>query len=277
MAAAEKPSVMGKVGGAVVKELLFSVVASKAGFSIGRSAMFLILFLIVHLAGNLSIFQGEQAFNDTVVAMNSGTQGMVVKAIEYYLLLAFVVHMGAATLLTLRFNKLKPSKKDPLYVPWESRCSAGVSEDDFIPSVDLSATSHFDWSLCMCRYKYPLGQAKLALTGMVATAFLVQHLLHFRFGAVQDLRLELQIGNGTTNVHATIVEVMSEPQNVALYAAGIIAIGIHLWSGWSKVVKKMGLAKDELPDAIHLGQCATAVLTGGYLAVVLKAHLEGAH
>jgi len=240
VAAAEKPSVMGKVGGAVVKELLFSVVASKAGFSIGRSAMFLILFLIVHLAGNLSIFQGEQAFNDTVVAMNSGTQGMVVKAIEYYLLLAFVVHMGAATLLTLRFNKLKPSKKDPLY-------------------------------------KYPLGQAKLALTGMVATAFLVQHLLHFRFGAVQDLRLELQIGNGTTNVHATIVEVMSEPQNVALYAAGIIAIGIHLWSGWSKVVKKMGLAKDELPDAIHLGQCATAVLTGGYLAVVLKAHLEGAH
>lgn len=112
----EEPPVVAQVATAVLKELLYSVVASKAGFAIGRSAMFLISFLMIHLVGNLSLFKSPQAFNDYCYFLNTPPVGYAIKVIEYYLLLAFISHAVSASMLTYKFNKLKPSKKDPLCV-----------------------------------------------------------------------------------------------------------------------------------------------------------------
>eukprot|EP00035_Acanthoeca_spectabilis_P023212 m.448293 g.448293 ORF g.448293 m.448293 type:complete len:787 (+) comp19640_c0_seq1:16-2376(+) len=228
------PPVLSKVAGAVLKELLSSVLGSKAGFTVGRSAMFLIMFLVVHLVGNLALFKGEGAFNEYCYFLNTPPVGLAIKVIEYYLLLAFLAHAGAASLLTLRFNKLKPSAKDPLY-------------------------------------KYPLGQAKLALTGSVAAVFIVLHVLHFRFSEKNFLH-DSSHAQSDTNMHALVLEVV--PQYFVLYAAGIIAIGIHLWSGWAKVAKKMGLAKEELQPAIDLGQNGAIAMTVGFLLCLWKASAD---
>lgn len=278
------PPVLSKVAGAVLKELLSSVLGSKAGFTVGRSAMFLIMFLVVHLVGNLALFKGEGAFNEYCYFLNTPPVGLAIKVIEYYLLLAFLAHAGAASLLTLRFNKLKPSAKDPLYVPFTLHCHCFPITTLFLSLTRARAHAHTytkththtrlsdDLLHCrVARYKYPLGQAKLALTGSVAAVFIVLHVLHFRFSE-KNLLHDSSHAQSDTNMHALVLEVV--PQYLVLYAAGIIAIGIHLWSGWAKVAKKMGLAKEELQPAIDLGQNGAIAMTVGFLLCLWKANAD---
>lgn len=68
-----------KVALAMIMDILSTVFATKAGFAIGRSAVFLVLFLFIHLAGNLSLFVGATAFNEYTLMLNTGVIGMAIK------------------------------------------------------------------------------------------------------------------------------------------------------------------------------------------------------
>ena len=62
----------------------------------------MILFLVIHLSGNLVFFMGREAFNSWANFLNSGPVGGVILAVEYYLLAAAVFHAVAGIYLTLR-------------------------------------------------------------------------------------------------------------------------------------------------------------------------------
>jgi L-lactate dehydrogenase (cytochrome) len=89
--------------------VLHSVFAMKSGGTLHRSALFLIVFLVVHMLGNLTLFFGQEAFNSYGHNLNSNP---FLKFVEAYLALGFVAHIGSATLLT--YNKRKFVARDPM-------------------------------------------------------------------------------------------------------------------------------------------------------------------
>jgi len=126
------------------KSILRTIVTLDAKESLNRTALFMILFLVIHCAGNLSFFAGKAAFNSYAHMLTTGPIGVMIKGVEYYLLAAAAAHVVAAGYQTVKNGKLVPSKKEPIAA-------------------------------------YPFGKAKLALTGMFITWYIWWHLTHFYF------------------------------------------------------------------------------------------------
>jgi len=75
--------------------------------NINRTAVFMLIFLVVHMLGNLSAFAGADAFNTYGHMLN---QNPALKFIEYYLLLVAVLHVLVGTYLTFKKNKFTINK-----------------------------------------------------------------------------------------------------------------------------------------------------------------------
>lgn len=217
----------------VSKALLKTIFALDARTSINRTAMFLVLYIVVHVAGNMTLFLGPESFNAYGFHLVYGPLGQIVKVIELYLAAAFILHVVVGSYLTVKYKKLVPSKKASLM-------------------------------------EYPLGQAKLALTGTVITAFVVLHVLQFRFN-----RPELAADGGHPDLYSTVLDVLRDPKMAALYIVGTCMVGVHLFSGWAKTMSKMDFSGDQkkfLKPVIFIGQFAATVASAGFVAVTLKAH-----
>jgi succinate dehydrogenase / fumarate reductase cytochrome b subunit len=87
---------------------LKSVFATSSSGTLHRSALFLVLFLVVHMAGNLSVFFGQSAFNMYGHALSGNP---LIKFIEAYLALGFLAHIVTASWFT--YKKAKFIKKSP--------------------------------------------------------------------------------------------------------------------------------------------------------------------
>lgn len=132
-----------------LKSVAKTIVTLDPRLSIHRTAVFMFAFLVVHAFGNLLFFAGKDALNQYATFLNTGIMGQIIYAIEIYLLATVTAHVVASSYLTFKFNKLKPSKKDPIYM-------------------------------------YPFGQAKLFLSGMCIAAYVFIHLTHFKFGPIEN-------------------------------------------------------------------------------------------
>jgi L-lactate dehydrogenase (cytochrome) len=81
-----------------------TVLAPTVAQTLTRSSVLLLLFLAVHMLGNLTVFIGPDAFNGYGDAL---AKNPALFAVECYLGLAFALHAVAGVYLTLRFNKAK--------------------------------------------------------------------------------------------------------------------------------------------------------------------------
>lgn len=118
-----------------------SFISSNVRQVLHRSAVFLILFVVVHLLGNLRILQGEAEF--VSVGRFYASLGPALSMIELYLGAAFVAHVLAG-----------------LYLTWQTRGKLALRGGSPLGVLD---------------------RAKLFFSGVVLMAFLYVHLLHFRF------------------------------------------------------------------------------------------------
>jgi hypothetical protein len=116
---------------------------------------------------------------------------------------------------------------------------------------------------------YPLGQAKLALTGSVIAYFLYLHISEFRLGHFG------QDANGTDDLYQKCVQVAADPTAVATYLFSIFLMGVHMWAGWAKTVHKFEATAEQRKEFTSIGQAVVGAVTAGYAAVVVAAHLQG--
>ncbi len=89
--------------------ILKTVVTVDPRTSVHRSALMLLLFLVVHVAGNLLFFVGPDAFN---LYGDKLRKNPLIVLIEGYLLLSFVLHAVVGAYLT--FNKRNVLLKGPV-------------------------------------------------------------------------------------------------------------------------------------------------------------------
>jgi succinate dehydrogenase / fumarate reductase cytochrome b subunit len=207
-----------------------------------RTAVFLLFFLIIHCAGNLLVFLGADAFNayGHVLHVNP-----VLFLIESYLLLATVFHACGG-----------------LWLTWKKR--------KFIARGSTATV---------------LDNAKMALSSVLVLAFLVVHLVQFRFGAWYDYASTMDItvlseagvetvpkGTAMRDIFKHEKEVFADPLNVWGYVGGLLALGSHVWWGWARAVKKMGLAAEDVPAADALGKFLFAPVILGFVSQPLYVH-----
>src|SRR5258708_39883847 len=85
---------------------------------IGLTGFLLSLYLLIHIAGNLVVFLGPEAFNKYAYALEE--QNPVLPAIELALLLVFMIH-------TYKTVRMFLSNQSPRPVAYRQKKSAGYT------------------------------------------------------------------------------------------------------------------------------------------------------
>ncbi len=119
----------------------------KAAMSV--TGIFLSLFLVEHVVGNLTVFGGRAVINGYARALEVPVIAWIIWAIRALLFAALVIHAGAALLLTFRRRRARP-------VPYARRENLQAS----LPSLTMI------W------------------TGLAILAYAIYHVLHMALGII---------------------------------------------------------------------------------------------
>ena len=199
------------------------------------SSLILLLYVVLHLVGNLKVFFGADPFNHYAEWLRvAGSpifpdQG-VLWAFRVLLILAILVHIGAYVQLWLRTRRARST-------------TGGRRYRVYRPQVFSQASRTMMWG------------------GITLLAFVIYHLLHMTFGSVHP---EFIAGDPYNNV-----VIGFENLWVSLfYIVGVIALGLHLYHGLWSATQTFGLNNPKYnrwrrPVALW----AAVLIAAGYISI----------
>ena len=200
---------------------------------VATTGLLLILFIIGHLAGNLLIYLGPDAFNNYAKKLASLRPGLYV--IETFLLLMFLVHMYLTALLVLENIKARGQ------------------------AYKVEKTEK-DRSLASIIMPY---------TGTIVVIFVVWHILDFTFVDHLGPRSILKDGN-SYGLYGVVYNAFSEPSHTFLYIVAMFALGLHLSHGVQSFLQTFGLNQPHTMPLIKNCSDAFALLIAiSYSAIPL--------
>jgi succinate dehydrogenase / fumarate reductase, cytochrome b subunit len=205
----------------------------------------LVGFLVAHLAGNLKLYAGEQAFNDYAHALHS--LGPILAAAETGLFATFALHIGLAV-STAAMNQLA------------RRSSYAVKESKQGISVIPGGAS--SW---------------MVVTGLLVFVFLATHITDMKLKANPgvDYSTALDESGVASNEFRAVRAVLTTPLNAAVYFVGIFALGIHLSHGIRSALQTLGLNHKRWNTLLILaGYVIAWSIAGGFISLVVWAGLS---
>jgi succinate dehydrogenase / fumarate reductase cytochrome b subunit len=172
----------------------------------------LLVFVIVHMLGNLLVFGGPELLNSYAHTLKSS--GGVVWGARLGLLAMVIFHVVIGFKLTLSNKEARP-----VAYKQESTVTASIQSRTMI------------------------------ISGALLFAFVVYHLLHFTVGVVEPdshatntLHLYDLKGEMVPNVYFMVVEGFTNPLISASYIVAMILLGMHLSHGISSIFQSLGLS-----------------------------------
>jgi succinate dehydrogenase / fumarate reductase cytochrome b subunit len=205
-----------------------STVGSK--IIIALTGLLLFGFLITHLAGNLNLFAGPDAFNGYTHKLESLKPLLYVA--EIGLLAIFLVHVVKTLAITRRNSLARPAK-------YEEKRWAGH-------------TSRKSWA-----------STTMWISGLFVLLFVVIHIRTFKYGAwyVDPL-------TGHRDLYRLVAEIYQSPLHVAFYVVAMIVVGLHLNHGISSAAQSLGVGSPRLGRSLVIGGRILAILIAGGFAVL---------
>lgn len=187
----------------------------------GLTGIGLMLFLLGHLGGNLSIFGTAEAFNiytETLMSL-----GPLLYVIEAGLAFFFLYHTILGVSIWLNKRKARPDRYDTY------KTRGGASHQS-------------------------LASKSMIYTGSIILIFLVLHIIHFKFGA--DYTITLESGQEVRDLRRLVIEEFQKPVIVAAYV-GVLALAIlHLshgfWSAFTSLGMKHGDTSKKVQSFAYL-------------------------
>jgi succinate dehydrogenase / fumarate reductase cytochrome b subunit len=164
----------------------------------------LILFVIMHLAGNLFIFGGPDMFNAYSKKLHA--LGLLLWVARIGLILAFVTHIYFTYLLVLENIKAR----------------GGVSRYAVNANVGRR-----NWATRIMPY-----------TGTFLYAYIVWHV--FDFTLVDQHGMKAVIDGVNYGLYGVVVNSLSNPLNAVFYIAAMFSLGFHLLHGIQSVMQTFG-------------------------------------
>lgn len=181
------------------------------------TGLFLCSFLVVHLIGNLQLFNddGGQAFNIYSEFMG---HNMLIRTMEFVLLAGFVFHIWDAVAITRR-NQSARKVKYAYNRPQDNS----------------------NWS-----------SRNMGLLGTVILVFLLIHLYSF-FLPTKTGKLEQVLIDGelVDDLYSHVVLAFKNPLYVLLYVVSMVALAYHLIHGFQSAFQTLGLNHKKYSPAIR--------------------------
>ena len=198
------------------------------------TGMFMIVFLIIHLAGNLQLLNsdGGRAFN--LYAEFMGTNPFI-QAISKVNFIIIFIHIFYALLIT---HKNKIARGSPRY-----------------SKVSTATTS---WP-----------SRNMGILGFVLFFFVIIHLRHFwfvtHFGGIATIAYE---GKQVPDLHAVVKFWFSKNWYVCFYAFCMLGFGSHLWHGFSSAFQSLGISHYKYNGMIINFGKSFAIIVPGLFALI---------
>ena len=197
------------------------------------TGIFLILFLVAHLAGNLQLLKddGGKAFNTYAEFMGTNPLIQIISKVNFALIL---VHIVWAIVLSKR-NR-------------EARGKVGYA------IVNKSAI----WS-----------SRNMGILGTIILIFLVVHIQHFyarsHFGTMP---VQTYDGKEVKDLYNVVAYWFSKDWYVGLYVVCMLALSFHLWHGFTSAFQTLGLNHMKYNPVINFVGKAFAIIVPSLFALI---------
>jgi succinate dehydrogenase / fumarate reductase cytochrome b subunit len=194
------------------------------------TGLFMLLFAIVHLLGNSSIFAGPNGINAYAEHLHS--LGPLVWVFRLAMLAFITVHVIFGIQLTLENSAANPK--------------------DYAVKNQARAT---------------LASNNMIWTGLLIAVFIIYHLLHFTARLTPGLVTGVDALN-RFDVFTMVVNSFSGATNVLIYVAAMIVLFLHLFHGAQSIFQTVGLNNEKsLPVFSKAGRLLSAALLIGYISI----------
>jgi succinate dehydrogenase / fumarate reductase cytochrome b subunit len=204
--------------------------------SIGRkivmavTGLLMVLFVVGHLLGNLSIFAGPNGINTYAEKLHQ--LPLVVWATRVVMLAAVVTHLIISIQITLENAEANPTKY----------------------AVDRSRRATF-------------ASKTMIYTGLLLGAFIVYHLLHFTVRVTPGLTLGTD-AQGRFDVFSMVADAFRHATIALIYVAAMVSLFLHLSHGIQSTFQSMGLNNDKTqPGFVAGGRWLSALFLVGYASI----------
>lgn len=203
----------------------------------GLMGLFLSLFLVVHLLGNISMLVSPEAFNTYAHKLTSLP---IIYIAEAGLLLIFLIHVGLGIRLTIENREARPEK-------YYTRTTTGKG-----------AT---------------FASSTMPYTGILILIFLVTHLVNFKFGTYYSVNYG---GTEMRDLHRLMLEFYQSPFNIFIYIAAMVMVGLHLSHGIWSLFQTFGFNLPKYDGLLRIiSKSVAALITLGFCLFPLWAFFNG--
>ena len=201
----------------------------------GVTGLGLSLFVLFHVAGNLTLFAGSEAYNQLAHFLDS--LGILLYIVEFTLLGLAIFHVIVGVNIRLNTLKARP---------------VGYSQ---IKSIGEPS-------------KQSVSSRSMLITGAILLGFLVLHLSTFKFGAYYSTVIN---GVEMRDLSSLVIEKFRNPIYAFGYAGVMIMLGFHLrhgiWSAWQSI----GVLNSKISPAVYAIALVLAVsIATGFIALPLS-------
>lgn len=211
--------------------------------SIGRkvamalSAFFLMFFLIIHLAVNITSLFSEDLFNQLSHFM--GTNPLVQFALQPVLLFGVIFHFVMGFVLELKNKKAQ--------------------------SVAYARNNGAANSSWMSR--------NMIYSGLVILAFLILHFADFWVHEINVKYINVQ-PEDTARYYHELVEKFVPIWRVVAYVVSFVLLGLHLAHGFTSAFQSMGSTAGRKKTLQNIGKAYSIIIPLGFIIIAIFHHLN---
>lgn len=205
----------------------------------GITGFGLVLFIIVHLLGNLAYFAGPESINTYSYTLHQ--LGPLLWIVRLGLLAFFLYHAWLGVSIWLERRRARPEK----YEVYASRGGA----------------SRQSWS-----------SSSMILTGILLFLFVITHLYTFAF---HDFTSVTHGGVEMNNVYARLTEVFTQPLYTVYYVVIMVLLGMHLRHGvWSAFQSLGWMSRKTNPIIYTIAFVLALIIAIGFIGLPISIYFE---
>ena len=170
-------------------------------------------FVLVHMAGNMLILVGANAYNNYAHALEKTP---ITPIVEVLLIASVIAHVACAISLTRQNRQARGPQK---YVR-QTNGEKGI----YTPA------------------------RMMAVQGSLILAFLVLHLASFKYGTYYETTVD---GVVMRDLHRLVVEIFKQPGYLAWYLFSLALLAFHLSHGVGSTVQSLGILNDRMAKNVR--------------------------
>ena len=205
----------------------------------GVTGLLLCGFLVSHLAGNLTLLAGPDAFNKYSHTLTSNP---LIYGAEFILAVIFIAHIVMAFRLGIENNRAIPVG----YYMYKKSGRGGT-----------------------------FASATMQYSGVIALVFLVFHITGLKFGTQYTTSVG---GVEMRDLYRTTIEYFQDPIHVLGYIIAMVTLGIHTSHGFWSAFQSLGLNHPKyMPKIQCVSKLFGLVVAIGFSGLAIFCYIKGGH